>query len=395
MSSEERKVPELRFKGFNDDWEQRELNDLVEFSKGKFYSKSDLVENGNDVILYGQLYTNYQTEISYSDTKVIPKPNSVYSKGKEVIIPSSGESAEDISIASSLTVGGIIIAGDINILTPFNILNNTFLALDLSNGKSKKELSKYAQGKSIVHLHGNDFKKLKLKFPILNEQIKIKEFILRIEILINLHQRKINILTELKKEYLKEMFANNMNKTPNLRLDSFRNEWEQYQVGEIFNIYDNLRVPVKASDRKSGNTPYYGANGVQDYIEGYTHKGEFVLLAEDGANDLDNYPVHYVNGEVWVNNHAHVLQGKTEFIDNKFAVYLLMNSNIRKFLVGGGRAKLNANIMMQILVDIPKLSEQILIGQLFYQIEKNIHLHQRKLNKLEKLKSSYLQKMFL
>ncbi|MGH2143920.1 restriction endonuclease subunit S, partial [Enterococcus faecalis] len=83
------------------------------------------------------------------------------------------------------------------------------------------------------------------------------------------------------------------------------------------NRYDNLRVPITASKRISGNTPYYGANGIQDFVEGYTHDGEFILVAEDGANDLKDYPVQYVNGKVWVNNHAHVLQAKQSIANNK------------------------------------------------------------------------------
>lgn len=89
----------------------------------------------------------------------------------------------------------------------------------------------------------------------------------------------------------------------------FLHSWEQRKLGDVANRFDNLRIPVASNLRVSGLTPYYGANGIQDYVEGYTHDGEFVLIAEDGANDLKNYPVYYVNGRIWVNNHAHVLQG--------------------------------------------------------------------------------------
>ena len=96
--------------------------------------------------------------------------------------------------------------------------------------------------------------------------------------------------------------------------------WEQRKLGEVVERFDNLRIPVTSSKRESGITPYYGANGIQDYVQGYTHDGEFVLVAEDGANDLQNYPIHYVNGKVWVNNHAHVLQGNKDIADNLFLV---------------------------------------------------------------------------
>ena len=75
--------------------------------------------------------------------------------------------------------------------------------------------------------------------------------------------------------------------------------------------------------RVAGTTPYYGANGIQDYVDGYTHDGEFILVAEDGANDLKNYPVKCVKGRIWVNNHAHVLQGKYDCADNQFLALVL------------------------------------------------------------------------
>ncbi|WP_145141249.1 restriction endonuclease subunit S [Paenibacillus sp. Y412MC10] len=170
--------------------------------------------------------------------------------------------------------------------------------------------------------------------------------------------------------------------------------WEQRTVSELADRYDNLRVPITASDRVAGNTPYYGANGIQDYVEGFTHDGEFILVAEDGANDLKNYPVLYVNGKVWVNNHAHVLQAKSEFADNKFLMSALKQTNIEPYLVGGGRAKLNADVMMKISIRVPELSEQKQIGSFFSKLDHLITLHQRKLEKMKSLKSAYLSEMF-
>ena len=147
---------------------------------------------------------------------------------------------------------------------------------------------------------------------------------------------------------------------------------------EISNRFDNLRVPVSANDREKGTTPYYGANGIQDYVKGFTHNGEFVLIAEDGANDLKNYPVKYVNGLFWANNHVHVVQGKEGICDNKYLKYCFTKTNIESLLVGGGRAKLNANIMMGIDLEIPSLNEQIKLGRMFSEIDNLITLHQRK-----------------
>ena len=171
--------------------------------------------------------------------------------------------------------------------------------------------------------------------------------------------------------------------------------WEQRKLEEISNRFDNLRVPVSANEREKGTTPYYGANGIQDYVKGFTHNGEYVLIAEDGANDLKNYPVKYVNGLFWANNHVHVVQGKEGICDNKYLKYCFTKTNIESLLVGGGRAKLNANIMMGIELTVPSFNEQVELGRMFYELDNLITLHQRKLEKLNELKKSMLDKMFI
>ena len=167
--------------------------------------------------------------------------------------------------------------------------------------------------------------------------------------------------------------------TQTLQLDPYSHSWEQRKVSEVANRFDNLRIPVAANLRVSGTTPYYGANGIQDYVEGFTHEGEYVLVAEDGANDLKNYPVKCVNGRIWVNNHAHVLQGKPEIADNKFLAYSISQADIEALLVGGGRAKLNAEVMMGIEFYLPKLDEQRAIGNYLTSLDDLITLHQREL----------------
>lgn len=113
-------------------------------------------------------------------------------------------------------------------------------------------------------------------------------------------------------------------------------------------------------------------------MEGFTHDGEFVLVAEDGANDLKNYPVKCVNGRIWVNNHAHVLQGKAGIADNSFLAFAISQSDIESLLVGGGRAKLNAETLMSIEFRLPCLQEQYRIGEYLTQLDHLITLHQRK-----------------
>ncbi|HFR3503487.1 TPA: restriction endonuclease subunit S [Streptococcus suis] len=165
---------------------------------------------------------------------------------------------------------------------------------------------------------------------------------------------------------------------PSWNTDKNTPAWELRKIFEIADRFDNLRVPIASSLRVSGSTPYYGANGIQDYVEGYTHEGEFILVAEDGANDLKNYPVNLVNGKIWVNNHAHVLQGKNSIADNKFLAFSINQTNIESLLVGGGRAKLNSDVLMNIELKLPSPAEQEAIGTFFSTLDRQITLHQRK-----------------
>ena len=171
-------------------WEQRKLGELVHFSKGTGYSKADLKEFGIPLILYGRLYTKYQTVITEVDTFADAKPVSVYSQGGEVIVPASGETAEDISIASVVEKSGVLLGGDLNIITPPDGIDSAFLAISISNGKPHDDMAKMAQGKSVVHLHNADLEKINLLYPDHTEQIKISGYFKQLDNLITLHQRK-------------------------------------------------------------------------------------------------------------------------------------------------------------------------------------------------------------
>ena len=201
------RYPELRFPGFTDAWEQRKLGDIATFSKGNGYSKSDLTPSGDPIILYGRLYTNYETTISNVDTFVELKDKSLISQGGEVIVPASGETAEDISRASVVKNQGIIIGGDLNVIKVNHLLDPTFLALTISNGEQQKELSKRAQGKSVVHLHNSDLQEVNLTFPLLNEQKEISTLFEKMDNIITLHQRKLEHLQLQKKALLQQMFV--------------------------------------------------------------------------------------------------------------------------------------------------------------------------------------------
>ena len=380
--SVKKKVPELRFKGFTDEWEQRKLGDEVRIVMGQSPNSENYTDDPNDYILV-------QGNADMKNGRVLPRvwtTQVTKQAEKDDLILSVRAPVGDIGKTAYDVVIGRGVAA---------IKGNEFIFQNLGKMKSDGYWTRYSTGSTFESINSTDIKEAIISVPAIEEQDKIGSFFKQLDNTIALHQRKLDLLKEQKKGYLQKMFPKNGAKVPELRFAGFADAWEERKLSDIADRFDNLRVPITASDRKPGDTPYYGANGIQDYVEGFTHNGEFILVAEDGANDLKNYPVQYVNGKVWVNNHAHVLQGKKTITDNKFLMNAIKNFNIEPFLVGGGRAKLNADVMMKLNILLPTFVEQEKIGSLFSLLDKTIALHQRKLDLLKEQKKGYLQKMFV
>lgn len=250
-----------------------------------------------------------------------------------------------------------------------------------------------AGGSTVATYTITNAKTTKVPVPPLPEQQRIAEALSDVDGMISSLEKLIAKYKSIKTACLQQMFPQNGETVPRMRLPGFTGAWEQRKVQDVADRFDNLRIPVAANLRVHGTTPYYGANGIQDYVEGFTHDGEFVLVAEDGANDLKNYPVKCVNGRIWVNNHAHVLQGKAGIADNSFLAFAISQSDIESLLVGGGRAKLNAETLMSIEFRLPCLQEQYRIGEYLTQLDHLITLHQRKLEKIQKIKQGMMQQL--
>ena len=199
--------PEIRFAGFTGPWEQRKLGELCTISKGHGYSKADIRDVGTPLILYGRLYTQYESRIEDVDTFAVEQDGSLLSKGNEVIVPASGETAEDIAVASSVRRSGIIFGGDLNVVTPASKLDPDYIALAITYSKAHDDLAKRAQGKSVVHVHGNDIAEVEISYPSKSEQRRISTVVLGLDNLITLHQRKLNLLKNTKKSLLGKMFV--------------------------------------------------------------------------------------------------------------------------------------------------------------------------------------------
>ncbi|HIT89540.1 MAG TPA: restriction endonuclease subunit S, partial [Candidatus Merdenecus merdavium] len=183
---------------------------------------------------------------------------------------------------------------------------------------------------------------------------------------------------------------------PKRRFKEFKDAdaWEKRKLGDLAEFYDEKRIPIDSSKRKRGKIPYYGATGIIDYVDDYIFDGEYVLLAEDGANiTMRNSPIAYLTqGRFWLNNHAHIIKMKNG--SNFFLLQLLELQNYERFNSGTAQPKLNGQIVKGMVLNFPREREQCQIGNLFKNIDNTITLQQRKLDKLKNMKSALLYEMF-
>lgn len=200
-------TPRIRFKGFTEPWEKVAIKERVKFGKGRGYSKNDLCDNGEPIILYGVMYTDYITNITRVSRYAKLKDNSLLSRGNEVIVPASGETAEDIARASAVLCKNVVLGGDLNVLYPDDKIAPSFLALELTYGQSHSKLVKKAQGISVVHLHNSDIEDLIILVPSKKEQQMIGDFFREQDEQINAAQQQIKKLTIIKQALLQKMFA--------------------------------------------------------------------------------------------------------------------------------------------------------------------------------------------
>ncbi|UVR67577.1 restriction endonuclease subunit S [Bacteroides faecis] len=166
-------VPHLRFPEFSGEWEETTLGKISEITKGSGISKDQLSEQGSPCILYGELYTKYNSEVIgvvYSRTE-LESSSLVKSKANDVIIPCSGETAIDISTARCVPFNNILLGGDLNIIR-LKHDDGGFFAYQL-NGARKKDIARVAQGVSVVHLYGENLKHIRVYHPVIEEQKKI------------------------------------------------------------------------------------------------------------------------------------------------------------------------------------------------------------------------------
>ena len=408
--SENSKKPRIRFSGFLDNWEQKKLSELATFSKGHGYSKGDLRESGTPIILYGRLYTKYETVISDVDTFVEAKERSVYSRGNEVIVPASGETAEDISRAAVVENAGILLGGDLNVLAPKPSIDSVFLALIISNGEQQKELSKRAQGKSVVHIHNSDLQEVNLSCPKLDEQRRIGSLFSNFDRLITLHQREYDKTVNIKKAMLEKMFPKTGADRPEIRFAGFTGAWEQWKLGDVADIVGGGTPSTSISEYWGGDIDWYAPAeiGEQTYVSGSQKRITEFGLQNSSAKILPIGTVLFtsragIGSTAILAKSGCTNQGFQSIVPHKDEIdsyFIFSRTHELKHYgetIGAGSTfvEVSGKQMAQMPILIPVLEEQRRIGSFFAVLDCLITLHQRKLQKLKNLKKAFLEKMFV
>lgn len=392
--------PKLRFKADGEipfpDWEKKDLSDICELITVGIANSATQAYRDTGVIMFRNqnIKENYldTSDLIYIDPEFEKRYKKKRLKADDLLIVRTGYPGTACLVPPEYEDAQTFTTLIARLIKNENVPAYVCQYINSPLGKSYFESTQIGGGQK------NSGAKILENFPIslpsLPEQQKIAFLFTELDTIIQSAEKELEGYRELKQGMLQKMFPKKGEKVPEIRFPEFTGDWEQRKLEDIANRFDNLRVPVASSLRIKGTTPYYGANGIQDYVDGFTHEGEYVLVAEDGANDLINYPVNYVNGRIWVNNHAHVLQGKDNVVNNRYLSYAISRVNMQSVLVGGGRAKLNAEAMMNLDLFLPSIAEQKKIGEYFSNLDNLITLQQKELDGYKELKKGLLQQMF-
>ncbi len=410
MSNTQKKnVPELRFPGFEGEWEEKKLGDVATFAKGKLGAKKDVSQNGVPIILYGELYTKYGAIVSKIFSKTdIPENKLKIAKKNDVLIPSSGETAIDIATASCIYLNkGVAVGGDINILTPQK-QDDRFISLSI-NGINKNELSKYAQGKTVVHLYNNDIKNLKIVFPSeFEEQVRIGDFFSKLDRQIELEEQKLELLQQQKKGYMQKIFSQELRfKDEN---GEEYPEWEEKQLGEVAEIIGGGPPSTKNKLYWNGEINWFSPIeiGNKTYVYSSQKKITEEGLRKSSAKILPVGTILFtsragIGKTAILAKESTTNQGFQSIVPRKGVLdsyYVYTISNILKILAekvsaGSTFSEISKKQMEQLNLNIPMIKKQKNISKFFRKLNNLIEIQERKLKLLKQQKQGLLQKMFI
>ena len=365
-------VPHLRFPEFHGEWEKCKLGDIATLTKGSGISKDQRSATGTPCILYGELYTTYKSEvINYVVSKTdISDKNLVRSCANDIIIPSSGETAIDISTARCVLSPDVLLGGDLNIIR-LKDGDGRFFSYQL-NGVRKYDIAKIAQGVSVVHLYGESIKGLTVSFPSNKEQQKISTLLSLIDERIATQSKLIEML-----ESLIKGIAHKVSKQgkPNTRLSEClqcaSSTLQESDVAEV------------------GLYPVYGANGIVGYLDTYNTTSEAIYIIKDGSGVGT---VSYVNGKCSATGTLNILQTNDGF-SLRYLYFMLKVFGFEPYKTGMAIPHIYFKDYGKAKIYCPNYELQNKCANLLYEIEQKATIEQKILNNLCSQKQYLLRQM--
>lgn len=369
----------MRFPEYSDKWLECELQDIADLSKGAGISKDQLSETGESCILYGELYTKYKSEvISNVVSKTnIESTNLVRSKANDVIIPSSGETAIDISTARCVPYDNILLGGDLNIIR-LKDQDGRFFSYQL-NGVRKLDIAQIAQGVSVVHLYGESLKRLKVRYPSKSEQEKISSLLSVLDERIETQNRIIEDLKQLRSALYYQIFSNIQGNWVTLKMVGDIAKGKQINGSELLD-----------------EGMYYVMNGgitPSGYYNNYNTPANTISISE-GGNSCGY--VQYNSVPFWSGGHCYNLRIKKRF-DSQYIFHFLKfkELDIMALRIGSGLPNIQKKDLEHFQVLVPDFTTQKKVAGLFVLINKKEETEMKLMNAWKMQKKYLLQKLFI
>ncbi|MGN8365919.1 restriction endonuclease subunit S [Helicobacter pylori] len=359
--------------------EFRKLGDIGEFYGGLVGKSKKSFSQGNKFYVpYINVFNNPQLDLNALESVQIgdkEKQNTI--QLGDVLFTGSSENLEDCAMSCVVTQK---IEKDIY-LNSFcfgfrffdkNLFNPSFLKHFLRDYNFRKNISKVANGVTRFNVSKQLLSQITIPIPpleIQQEIVKILDAFTELNAELNARKKQyqyyqnmlldFNDINQSHKDAKERLAQKPYPKRLKTLLQTLVPKGVEFRkLGEVCEILDNRRIPIAKNKRNPGIYPYYGANGIQDYIDSYIFDGDFVLVGEDGSViNKDNTPVvNWASGKIWVNNHAHVLQTKNE-LKLKFLYFYLQTIDV-SYCVAGTPPKINQENLKKITIPIPPLEIQ-------------------------------------
>lgn len=385
------KEPKLRFKEGNGmqfpDWEEKKIGELGTFTKGAPLSKADISDCGVPLILYGELYTTYN-EVAYdikrrTQSEVDKK---YYSLVGDVVIPTSGETAEEISTATCVMAQNVILAGDLNIYRS-DIVDGRIMSYIL-NHQAKWKIATLAQGKSVVHIQATQISGVAVKYPpSIVEQQKIASLFTELDALIQSAEKELEGYRELKQGMLQKMFPKKGEKVPKIRFPEFTGNWEQRKLNEVVAYTSSSLAAKDAKD--DGLYDLYDANEIIGKTDVKCISQPYISIIKDGSGVGR---VRILPSNTMIIGTMGAITSKSS--DLHFIYALLTKADLGMLISGSSIPHIYFKDYGNECYLIPNLQEQKKIGEYFSNLDNLIALQQKEIDGYKELKKGLLQQMF-